>query len=345
MTELQIGLLAIGALVVVGVLAYNRMQERGAQRGDEGTFRSAHADALLGDEPRRREPHPESLRVAARDVSPHTVSLPDARFDYVIELTLAGPLPPSAVQESWKAIERRHWQPTRLAASADGASWQSLVTYGGARVAKLRAGLQLVSREGAVSEAELIEFRSALETLAAALGAAVSAPEMKAAVEAARELDGFCSEADIQVVLHVVAAAGSSLAGTKLRATAEAGGLVLEDSGKFALRADGGTLLYTLGARDGSRLAAATIRDASPQALSLELDLPLVPDTRRAFESMARLGNQLAVLLGGYLQDDNGNLLDAHALEAIALQLDAVRAKLEERGLAPGSANALRIFA
>jgi len=37
--------------------------------------------------------------------------------------------------------------------------------------------------------------------------------------------------------------------------------------------------------------------------------------------------------------------LDAHALEAIALQLDAVRAKLEERGLAPGSANALRIFA
>ena len=33
MSELQIGLLVIGGLVVVGVLAYNRIQERGARRG------------------------------------------------------------------------------------------------------------------------------------------------------------------------------------------------------------------------------------------------------------------------------------------------------------------------
>jgi hypothetical protein len=345
MTELQIGLLAIGALVVVGVLAYNRMQERGVRRDGERAFRSAHADALLGDAPQRREPHPEGLRPATRDASADMVSLPDARFDYVIELGLAAAPPPGAVQENWKAIERRHRRPVRLAASTDAASWQPFATPGSAAVVKLRAGLQLVTREGAVGEAELIEFRSSLETLAAALGAAVSAPEMKAAVETARELDGFCSEADVQVVLHVVAAEGRSLVGSKLRATAEAGGLVLEDSGKFALRAEGGALLYTLAAQDGSRFDAATIRNASAQALSLELDLPRVPDTRRVFESMARLGNQLAVLLGGRLQDDNGNVLDERALAAIALQLDAVRARLEERGLAPGSASALRIFA
>jgi hypothetical protein len=345
MTELQIGLLAIGALVVVGVLAYNRIQERGVRRDGERAFRSAHADALLGDAPQRREPHPEGLRPVTRYVPADIVSLPDARFDYVIELALAAAPPPGAVQENWKAIERRHRRPVRLAASADGASWQPFATHGSAPVARLLAGLQLVSREGAVGEAELIEFRSSLETLAAALGAAVSAPEMKTAVETARELDAFCSAADVQVVLHVVAAEGGSLVGSKLRATAEAGGLVLEDSGKFALRADGGALLYTLGAQDGSRFDAATIRNASLQALSLELDLPRVPDTRRVFESMARLGNQLAVLLSGRLQDDNGNVLDERALAAIASQLDAVRARLEERGLAPGSVSALRIFA
>lgn len=345
MTELQIGLLAIGALVVVGVLAYNRMQERGVRRDGERAFRSAHADALLGDAQQRREPHSEGLRPAVRDASADIVALPDARFDYVIELVFAGAAPLGAIHENWKAIERRHRRPARLAASADGASWQPLATHGSAPVGRLRAGLQLVSRHGAVGEAELIEFRSILETLAAALGATVIAPEMKAAVEAARELDSFCSEADVQVVLHVVALEGSSLAGSKLRATAEAGGLVLEESGKFALRADGGALLYTLGARDGQRFDGATVRNVSMQALSLELDVPRAPDTRRAFESMARLGNQLAGLLGGRLQDDNGNVLDERALAAIASQLAAVRTRLEERALAPGSASALRLFA
>ena len=63
---------------------------------------------------------------------------------------------------------------------------------------------QLVSRAGVVPEPELIEFRSAVENLAATLGARVSAPGMREALQAARELDGACAEADIQVALHVV---------------------------------------------------------------------------------------------------------------------------------------------
>jgi hypothetical protein len=66
----------------------------------------------------------------------------------------------------------------------------------------------MVSRDGVVSDAELLEFRSAVETLAAKLGAGVAAPEMRAALDAARELDRACAEADIQVALHVVGVAG-----------------------------------------------------------------------------------------------------------------------------------------
>jgi hypothetical protein len=61
-----------------------------------------------------------------------------------------------------------------------------------------------VSRAGVVSEAELIEFRSAVETLGAKLGATLAAPEMRAAPESARELDKVCADSDIQVALHVV---------------------------------------------------------------------------------------------------------------------------------------------
>jgi hypothetical protein len=54
MSELQLGLLAIGVLLVVGVLAYNRWQEGVARRVAESGFRGGPAeDALLrSDRPR-----------------------------------------------------------------------------------------------------------------------------------------------------------------------------------------------------------------------------------------------------------------------------------------------------
>jgi hypothetical protein len=56
------------------------------------------------------------------------------------------------------------------------------------------------------------------------------------------------------------------------------------------------------------------------------------------------LASQLATILGGSIVDDNGRTLDERALAAIATQLDSVRAKLEARGIAPGSPTALRLF-
>ena len=161
------------------------------------------------------------------------------------------------------------------------------------------------------------------------------------AVERARALDEFCAEADIQVVVHVQ---GGPFAGTKIRAAAEAAGMALAGSGSFAMRDDLQRLLYTLAARDGAPFSAAGMRDAAPLALSLALDVARVPDTRRSFESMARLAHQLAAVLGGSIVDDNGNVLDERAVAAIATQLDAVRARLDAQGLPPGGAAALRLF-
>lgn len=341
MSELQIGLLAIGALVVAGVLAYNRVQERGARRAAERAFRSGHADVLMdsaaaapGGDAGTEAADPgmqEALRPSARAAPPPEAAQPDPAVDYIIELSLGqaemAPAARAALKEQWSAIERRHARRALLAGSADGRSW--------------RAALQLVSRDGAVGEADLIEFRSAVETLAAAIGATVAAPEMRAAVEAARALDDFCAETDIQVVVHVQ---GGPFPGTKVRAAAEASGLALEADGRFTLRDDEQKLLYTLGARDGTAFSAAAMREAAPEALTLSLELARTPDTRRSFESMTRLAHQLASVLGGSMVDDNGNLLDERAIGAIALQLDAVRAKLDSRGVPPGGPTALRLF-
>jgi len=331
MSELQIGLLAIGGLVVVGVLAYNRIQERGAKRAAELAFRSDHADALL-DTPAPEREAMEPVRVSHavhRPQAPATAQTaePDPAVDYIVEFSSSQPAAQATVQEQWGAIERRHARRALIAAGPDGSSW--------------RAGLQLVSRDGAIGEADLIEFRSAVETLAASIGATVSAPEMRAAVDSARALDDFCAETDIQVVVHVQ---GGPFPGTKIRAAAEASGLALEGDGRFALRNDDQLLIYTLGARDGTAFSAATMKDAAPAALSLALDVARAPDTRRSFESMARLAHHLVAVLGGSIVDDNGNVLDERAVEAIAQQLDSVRARLEAQGIAPGSPAALRLF-
>lgn len=327
MSELQIGLLAIGAAVVAGVLVYNRVQERAARRSAERAFRSDHADVLIdapagapeAGEPARAAPH--------RPPAPRPQAEPDAAVDYIVEFTASDPAAQAAVHEHWPAIERRHARRAFIAPGPDGRSW--------------RAGLQLVSRDGAIGEADLIEFRSAVETLAAQAGGKASAPEMRAAVEAARALDEFCAETDIQVVVHVE---GGPFPGTKIRAAAESSGLALEPGGKFAQRDDAQRLLYTLAARDGAPFSAATMKDAAPAGLSLALDVACAPDTRRTFESMARLAHQLAAVLGGSIVDDNGQALDERAVGAIAQQLDAVRARLEAKGIAPGSPTALRLY-
>jgi FtsZ-interacting cell division protein ZipA len=314
MTELQLGLLAIGAVVVAGVFAYNRVQEKRAQREAQRSFASGHDDVLLGGS--------GSAGEARAPVATHRPELqrerpqPDERIDYVIEIALKAPVAAVAVEEHWQPIQRRHSPRAVLSMDASAPAW--------------KAGLQLVTRAGAVGEAELIEFRAAVETMAAALGGIVAAPEMKAATEQARALDQLCGETDIQVVLHVVAPQGGALSAEAVAEAAEAGGLAADGDGRFVLRTPEGQVLYELVSGDG--------------ALSLALDLPHAPDTVRTFESMARLAHHLAAACGGSLVDDNGNALGEQAVAAIAAQLDQVRGVLEARGIAPGSPAAARLF-
>src|SRR6185503_1276807 len=177
MSDLVLGLLVLGMLLFAGVLLYNRWQERAAQRA----FGSSHPDALLAAETSAAR-HEPTLHKA----EPPRVALPDRRVDYIMEVRLPHP----GMLEGWSSVEQRFARRAMLVPGEDDATWH--------------AALQLVSRAGVVNEAELIEFRSAVETLGAKAGATVSAPEMRSTLEAARELDKTCADSDIQVALHVI---------------------------------------------------------------------------------------------------------------------------------------------
>jgi hypothetical protein len=305
MTDFQLGLLVIGVAVVAAVLLYNYTQERGVRRDAERAFGSRHADALL-DESAAQEKTP---RAPARKAAMHAGDMPDPRLDYVIELDVARGTLPATVLENWKPLEHR-FAGRVLVAGDDGAGWHPVMAGDVRSLTALRAALQIVSRTGVVGDAELIEFRSGVETLGAALGAQVAAPEMREALDAARVLDRLCADADIQVALHVVGE----------------------------------------GARDDARIANAVGPEDRPfhiqeraDGVSFVLDVPRTAEPH-GFEAMARAARHLALASGGDVVDDNGSALDERALGAISVEVDAVRARLAASGIEPGSPLALRLF-
>jgi hypothetical protein len=175
MTDLQLGLLVIGVAAVAAVLLYNRRQERAVRREAERAFGSRHADLLAEEPGLRREPTIGPL--PPRPVTP-VEARADPRIDYVIRLS-GVPLAAAEQRFSGKAM---------LFETKDA----------------VHAALQMVSRRGVIGEAELLEFRSQAETLAASHGGTAAAAEMRRALEEASAFDSTCAEVDIQIALHVL---------------------------------------------------------------------------------------------------------------------------------------------
>jgi len=284
MSELQLGLLIAGALAVVGVLLYNRLQERSVRHKAEQAFASRHVDVLLTQASARREPS-LAAAVMRRDddvAGPPEEDLPDDRLDYVIELSAATPIAAALVVEGWQGIERRFARRVLLAALEGDSRWRRIGAGLPGRYARWRAALQLVSRNGVTGEAELVEFRSEIETLAAHAGATVSAPEMREALDAARALDGECLDADIQVAFHVVMPRSGGIDTHKVEAALDAEGLAGEGNGRWIRLDASGHELYGVTTDQGAG-AGEIFR------LTVTMDVPRTPDLKRSYESMVLL--------------------------------------------------------
>jgi hypothetical protein len=230
MSDLQIGLLVIGAAAVAGVLVYNRVQERATRRQAEQSFGSQHADVLLEAPPERREPTLGPVVGPEAQVATKPCPPADPRIDYVVEVrgTSAG-----AIRPDWPALQRRF-------------SRRAVLTEAGGKSA--HAALQMVSRDGMVSEGDLVEFRTQVETLAAAHGGQVSAPSMRESLAAAQVLDRVCADVDVQIALHVLNPAETS---------------VRQEGFSVGQRADGVTLLLDVPrTHDVARTYAAMVEAA-----------------------------------------------------------------------------------
>jgi hypothetical protein len=368
MSELQIGLLVVGAAVIVGVIAYNRIQESRFRRRAEEAFAPDRGDALL--EPAhaagtRIEPQlqpesdnadfgsagrqePRAVPVASPapprlEAPPPDMAAADA-ISYAAELQTQQSVPSAAVETLLADLGPLAARVTVQGySSADG--WVAFEPAGGGSFKRVRLLLQLADRSGAVTPQDLATFQSVVARCAATLSASAEIPESAAFVQRARELDAFCADVDVVVGINILAGEGKPISGTRLRGLAEAAGFRLGGQGAFVHADAAGTPRFTLENQDQPAFSSESLRTLSTRGVTLLLDVPRVADGVAAFDQMVGIGRSLAASLGGTLVDDNRVPVTPQGLEQIRSQLRTIYASMEAAGIPAGGRLALRLFA
>lgn len=439
MTELQMGLIGLGALAVVGVLAYNKWQEMRQRRQAESVLKADHPDVLLDGgapaaaadmaepggefgeaappEPEfsagepvaaearvepvlRYEPDPEELApldapipdqaapimpepplpvaseafqsepepVGAGGPADHPADavtgapadLPAAspagavaeaapflspRIDFIAAIDVVEPVAAQRIVDAPRDALARVRKPVRwIGYDEASGEWQPISARQGGEYRHIRAGLQLVDRQGAVSENDLAIFASAMQDLADQLTGIADLPARQQAFETAMQLDQFCAGVDIQIGINVISQ-GQAFPGTKLRALAEAAGMTIDGSRRrFVRRDEDGNVLYALLNQEEPGFSAETMRSMSTHGLTFLLDVPCVAHGERVFNQMVDLARRFADVLHGVLVDDNRRPLSEAALEPIRRQIAQYQAMLAARQLPAGTPLTQRLF-
>ena len=311
MTELQMGLIGLGATAVVGVFAYNKWQEYRHRKLAEKVLDVHHADVLLDEAVRERpvagpaasdvdlfetaaalpsaeredppfdgepilhhdriepvlrfdtEPVEESVEPAAdvinaiddstppkmpkapehdpesppepvpasapeptkvqteahREVGdvPEPTHLLSPQVDFIAAFEVVEPAAAYQLLESQANVLARIRKPVHwLGFNETTREWDVIVDDGQSAYRRIRVGLQLVDRQGPVSDGELSIFGVAMQDLADELMAIASLPARPVALQMAAELDAFCASVDIQIGINVISQ-GQAFVGTKDR--------------------------------------------------------------------------------------------------------------------------------
>lgn len=379
MSDLQLGLMMLGALIVIAVVGFNWWQERQFRGRARASFTEQHDDILL-DRPQAdpvRAPAPAISMARGEDadtrieprIEPHieapqssqwnggdSVSRGDrnrdnanaaaedqAGIEYVAEIRAGEFLAPAqlaAFRQLLGALGRRI---TFTGMDYESRSWQPLSIDSG-RYTSIRAGLQLVDRSGQVKAEQMQAFADAVRASAQQMAAIADLPDFVPYLDLAAELDTFCAEVDVVVGINVVADSGQVFHGTKIRALAEASGLHLQSGGMFHLRDEHGRTLFTLENQEPAPFQTDLIRNLTTPGITFLLDVPRTTDGLKVFDRMVAMSRSFAESLDGTLADDNRALLNDSGLDKIRAQLRAIYTVMARRGIPAGSPVALRLF-
>lgn len=383
MSELQAALLAIGLGVIVAVYAFGWWQQRRYRRKFGTAFKASHADALYQDSggiPQNQQTSLASMyedaidevipadgRAATTAISAldELCALMDLRSDFIIELHLNEASPAAVLDGLWHR-KFDFGKPVHVCGlKLNSAQWERAIAESQTLYSRFRIALQLVDRSGAISQAKLADFRDLVLGVAKHIKADAAAPDIHEAYHRAVEQDGFCAEVDQMVGINLVPPGERLLLCSQIAQAAALFGMRLESDGAFHLpdthdwqgtdrrhvtlardndRRLAGHSLFSLVNLDAGPFHHNTLETTSTRGITLLLDLPRVENPALQFDQMVHVAHELAEELQVDLVDDHRVLLSENGLARIRAKIVDVETKMHANGIAPGSAQARRLF-
>jgi len=349
MSDLQIGLIALGVLLILLVLGFNWWQDRRARNRMQAHFPTSEQDPLLGahesrpagGEPVRREPGMGAPAAAAQASEPGAdaddAEEPDPACEIVIEVNFGEPARGADLLPYMQGLRQVGRKPMRVFAATEGGRHRARV-HAGESYASLQLAVLLANRSGPLTAIEWSQAWARAQDLAERFEATIEGPDQQVVLERAAKLDDMCAALDTQV--------GLTLLLGEPRASADILGVARElgfapDGPRLAWLADTGVARFTLSRGDGAAFDGMSPVDR----LLLLLDVPCSPADPRAFGRMVDVGRDLAARLRADLVDDQGKPLADGAENVIDERLQVLFGQLDQAGLPAGSPRAQRVFA
>ncbi len=345
MSQLQLGLGALGGVVLLGMLAYY-LWLAGKNRPRQPQAMPAGTSEPFGSEPTLDL---EALDGASEDDPGFSIPVPekkpglDALIDVIAPIALEAPISGDAVLAALPPTRRVGSKPFAVEGmNTDTKRWES--PQPGQRYSQLQAGLQLANRAGALNDIEFSEFVMKAQNFCDVMNGTPDFPDMRREVARARELDQFASDHDAQIGF-VLRARRSAWSPSYVQQMAARLGFVPGSiAGRMVLPGATGPVPVLSLAFDTQAALADDLSQSALRELNLALDVPQVERAEQAFTRMCEAAQALAKEMDGIVTDDAGVPLPPEALAVIAGELEQLYNTLDQRELSAGSVLARRLF-
>ena len=349
MSTLTIALASLGGVVLAGVVAHGAWQARKA-----GPKR-----AVMEPRPEPREPsmgaplvgvQSDSHDIAEfaagpeRRANKRIVNRLDALIDSIATLAVEAPVSGMVAMAHLPPTRRAGGKPFLIEGlNSETGEWEAPVSA--QRYGEFQAGVLLANRTGALNEIEYSEFVQKAQAFAESIGALPQFPDMLEAVAAARELDGFASQHDAQLAVHLHARSAAWSVGYIQQHAGRHGFVPGVVPGRLVMPAaeEGAPPILTLTFDSQAALAddpnVAAVRD-----VTLSFDVPQTDPKADPFVAWQASAQALSLGMDASIVDDDGRPLSTEGFARIGHELGQLYSALEARDLAAGSLAARRLF-
>ncbi len=343
-TSLQLGLAAVGAILLVGLVLHNLWEQY------KHRPRSVLTKFEVDEEPKQPEVNVAEEDVISADKISTTVVDNKGSLDVLIDAIAHIELDAEANVKGAVAIAAL---PTNRYVgnkpfSIEGRkintqTWESLQEP--SEYDAFQAGVQLANRAGALNEIGFSEFALKTQAFADEVNGTPHFPDMIEEVARARELDQFAGDNDARVSFVVRARSAVWSTGYLQQMATRKGFVAGALPGRMVLPSAQSDSLPILSLEFDTQAALADdLENAVVKEFYLSLDVPRVPSEQRPFAKLCEVAQELAKDMEGTIIDGNGMRIDTVAMKSIEQDVEDMYLLLAQRDFHAGSTLAQRLF-